>query len=384
MKSTTCILTIAASLVSLLALVSCVENVDEATEKKQAPRRAVKVTEVVRKTAVRERAYPSVLEPLQITPLAFDVGGRVGQVDLQIGQRVVVGEQLAQIEPRDFELSLAQAQAAVREAESSLENARKDLDRRKRLFERGVTSRATLDEAETTLSLSQARVDQAKRSMELAAESLEDTKLTAPFDGLINTIDVDSFESVQPGARILTLYQEGALQAEVLIGFDVLETISVGQSVVVSVGDRPDLQLEGTITEIAQRAPAVSAFPVIVTLDQPGPFLRSGIPVEVVIQVPFNSKKTVSLPLSALITHLDAELKPVPNLPSARGGKVFVYSPDTKVLAIRDVTIVGMNEAEMQILDGLTEGEKVVSAGVPFLQPGQAVAEWRSGDGGER
>ena len=132
MRITTRTLSIVASFTSLLALVTCTENVDEASEQREAPLRAVKVAEVVKETAIRERAYPSVLEPLEITPLAFDVGGRIGRVELQIGQKVVSGEQLAQIEPRDFELSLAQAQAAVREAESSFENAKKDLDRRKR------------------------------------------------------------------------------------------------------------------------------------------------------------------------------------------------------------------------------------------------------------
>ena len=196
--------------------------------------------------------------------------------------------------------------------------------------------------------------------MELAAESLEDTKLTAPFEGLINSIEVESFESVQPGTRLLTLYQEGALQAEVLIGF-VCSGNYFRRAVRHCIRSRPSRIFSFKVPSQKLRKERLPS--PLSQLSSPlmnrGRFLRSGVPVEVVIQVPFNSEKTVSLPLSALITHLDAELKPVQTLPNARGGQVFVFSSDTNILTVRDVTIVGMNEVEMQILDGLKEGERV-------------------------
>jgi multidrug efflux pump subunit AcrA (membrane-fusion protein) len=52
---------------------------------------------------------------------------------------------------------------------------------------------------------------------------------------------------------------------------------------------------------------------------------------------------------------------------------VFVYQPGDSTLALRDVVLSGLNERHMVVVDGLVPGERVVTAGVPFLREGQQV-----------
>ncbi|MES0881484.1 efflux RND transporter periplasmic adaptor subunit [Roseibium sp. SCP14] len=373
------------SILAAVLISGCNPSSDASTRSNEAPVRAVKTVTAEAASAYRLRAYPAVLEPRQITPLAFEVGGRVGLVDLQIGQMVSEGDRLMAIEPKDYELQLQQAAAALQEARSTLENAQRDVKRRRRLFERGVVSQASLDEAETDLTLAVARVEQAAKSKELIEESLGDTKLTAPFDGFINSIDIESFQSVQPGTTALTLYRDDGLQAEILVNLDVVQNLSVDQPVSVAVSGRPYIQLSGKITEIAHRAPSVSAFPVIVTIGEAEPFLRSGVSVEIEVEVPVtDAVSAIALPLSALVTHLEAELGVASTGKQHRTGKVFVFEPATETLSLRSVVISGMNDFEMVVVGGISPGDQIVTAGVPFLQPGQRVRQWTSADHGRQ
>ena len=362
-------------MVAALLISACTPTPDAATQEAE-PVRAVRTVLAELRTPQLVRTFPSVLEPRELTTLAFEVGGRLGDVDLQIGQTVERGEVLLEIESRDFELRLAQAQAALAEAESGLANARDEAERQRKLFERGVVSTATRDQAVTALEQAGARVEQSLRNVDLVAESRDDTRLRAPFDGVINAIEVNDFANVKAGDPVLSLYRAGGFQTRMLVSYDVVSQLSLGEAVSVRPSDRQGDVFEARITEIAGRAPAVSAFPVVATLDDPADYLRSGMAVEVAVALPeVDARAGVPLPVSALATHafhdLDApEGAPVP-------AKVFVVDPSTSTVRERAVMLGGVEDASVLVVSGLEEGERVVSAGVPFLHEGQEVILWR-------
>ncbi|MEM7567309.1 MAG: efflux RND transporter periplasmic adaptor subunit [Pseudomonadota bacterium] len=335
------------------------------------PVRAVRTMVVEAGVPVRTRAFPSALQPPEITPLAFDVGGRLGPLDLRVGQDVVRGEELATVEAADANLRLQQAEAALSEAEIAAANAREEADRQEQLFSRAVASEAARDRAVTAARQAEARVEQSRRALDILGETLADTTLRAPFDGVVNTIEVQAFGSVQPGQPIVTLYEDDGLQATVLVSYDVASTLTLGQGVLVRPTDGAPEPLPATVTEIARRAATVSAFPVIVTLDATRPDLRSGMAVEVLIDLPVTEvERGIALPLSALALDREVNLTRTP-----RRAEVFVFEGKHEGgrLSLRTVELGAVVGDEAFVTAGLKAGERLVTAGVPFLHEGQEV-----------
>ncbi len=355
-----------------IVLAGCLPEDEERTTDAAEPIRSVK-TLVVQETATRvSRAFPTVLQPPQITNLAFERGGRLGDVNLHVGQRVLEGDVLLSLDTASLDLQLRQAEAALGEADSALSGMQDEATRQAALFERGVVAKAAFDRTKRALEQAAARAEQARRQVDLIADSRSDAQLAAPFDGVINSIEVQSFDTLQPGRVAATIYAETALQARVLVSFDVVSQLALGQQVMIRPADRRDSLLDAVVTEIADRAPAVSAFPVIVTLQNDLPGLRSGMAAEVLIDLALpDAFQGMPVPVSALATHMTEALLPVGSS-AHRTGQVFVYRSDD-TLDLRDVTISGLDESRMIVVEGLQPGDRVVTAGVPFLRPGQQV-----------
>ena len=353
-----------------LALLSACGEAEVATAP-DAPR-TVRTIVAAPAEPTRTRSFPAVLEPPEITPLAFDVGGRLGGLDLRIGQRVRAGEVIATVEAADAELRLAQAEAQLREARVAAANARAESDRQETLFERNVASEAARDAAVTVAEQAEARVAQAERNVELVRETVADTALRSPVDAVVNSIEVQAFGTVRAGEPVATLYRDEGLQATVLVSYDVVSALALGMDVAVRPSDGAPDPLAATVTEIARRAPAVSSFPVVVTLAEARDDLRSGMAVEVMVELPVPSaERGVPLPLSALALQRPADMEAMP-----RRADVFVVRRDGDAATVRPRTVaIGAVIGDRAfVVDGVEPGERVVTAGVPFLHPGQVVA----------
>lgn len=353
---------------AILALTGCKEEGTNATTG-DGPR-SVRTVVAEPAAPVRTRAFPAVLEPPEITPLAFDVGGRLGALDLRIGETVAAGTVLATVEAGDAELRTSQARSSVVEAQAAATNAREEADRQEQLLARAVVSQAARDSAVTQAEQAEARLEQARRNLELVEESLDDTALVAPFDAVVNSIEVQAFGSVQAGQPVVTLYEEGGLQAQIAVSYAVVSGLTLGQEVVVVPTDGDARPLAARISEIAQRAPAVASFPVIVTLEETRDDLRSGMAVEVEVDLPVpEGLRGIPLPLSALALQLPAQIATLP-----REASVFVWrgTGDAGNVEPVTVTIAAVAEDEIFVSDGLSPGDRVVTAGVSFLVPGQA------------
>lgn len=369
------------AVIVLIALVTgCLP--DRATERAGAPLRSVKTEVTVVQPARQLRRFPSVLEPPQLVPLSFEVGGRVAEVDLRVGQRVEREELLATIEPLDLDLRLGQAEAALLEARAAAVNAQNEADRQAELARRGVVSTAARDQALTHAEQAVARMKQSQSNVDLLRKSRSDAELRAPFAAVINSVDVQDFASVQAGAPVVTLYEEGRLQASILVSLNVARDRHVGQKVRVVPSDWAGEPIPATITEIGRRAPAVSSFPLIVTLDAVDADLRSGMAVEVLIETQVSeTANLIALPRSALSTVRSGPFEGVPPYPA----EVFVYADagdGTGTLEARTVAVVAAAEDRIFASEGLAPGERIVTAGVPFLRDGQTVRLFEPADRG--
>lgn len=317
------------------------------------------------------RRYPSVLQPASTTGLSFEISGRLKQVTLNVGQRVSEGEVLAEIDPTSLEFQVENARAAVRQAEVALRNAEEDYRRKTQLLSEGVVTQAQVDQSETALESSRAQDIQARKQLETAEEDLSKTVLRAPFHGIISRVDVDSFTNVTAGSAVATLYSDTDFESSFTVSFDVVTRIAVGKPAVVRLADDPSIALAAHVSELGSRADTVSAFPVVVRLDETNALLKAGMAVEIALEfeVPRGIGYTVPLTVLPMQGRLD-----VPEDPNAPGAvDIFVYDASSGTVRTRPVMVGGLRDNQLIVIDGLEPGERVACAGVAFLRDGMRV-----------
>ena len=128
----------------------------------------------------------------------------------------------------------------------------------------------------------------------------------------------------------------------------------------------PDLSLEGEIRELGSKAEQVSAFPIVVRLENRVAGLNAGMSVEVAIQEPLNGASSgFLLPLSAIAPEAGKELQ--------GAATVFLYNDASSTVNKRKVTIGGVRDNRLIVTEGLNVGDIVASAGVSYLPEGQKV-----------
>jgi RND family efflux transporter MFP subunit len=350
-------------LVVLFGLQGCGEKKEEAKDQLVRGLRAYKVSA---RAESRVRRFPSILQPADVSVLSFEITGQLKAINLQAGQKVQLGDLLAEIDPRSLQTQVEQANAGVQQAQAQVDNADADFQRKQELLKRGVTTQAAFDQSKANLLTAQAQLDQARRQLELANHNLDRSKLLAPFTGTIAHVEVKSFAQIAPAQPILTLYSDDRFEMSFLVPAATFQSLRLGQQVEVKVADLPDLSLKGDIAELGSKAEQVSAFPVVVRLENSVPGLNAGMSVEVAIEEPLiGGGDGFLLPLSVLVPEGGKDLQ--------RVATVFLYDKDSSTVKKHQITVGGVRDNYLVVTGGVGVGDLVASAGVSYLVDGQKV-----------
>lgn len=355
----------------LVALVLFLAACREEAEEKEPLVRGLKTHLVTASEAVSLRSFPAVLEASEVTTLSFEVGGRLERITLDVGQRVGAGETIATLDTVSLLLSVDIAQSNVVEAEASAKNAAENAERQAELFSRGSVTKVVADDAQTQSDIANASLVQARTSLETARENLNKATLTVPFDAIINSVEVESFGTISAGTPIVQIYPIDSFEVSFSVNFDSVNRLVVGKPARVRLADRPDIVLDAVVSEIGARADAVSSFPIVLTLRETHPLLKAGMAVEASMEFELPVAEGFAIPLTAILN--DGKKEELVNARTTSQAGVFVFDPDTSTISRRSVTISGIRENELIVIDGLSEGERIASAGVSFLREGQQV-----------
>jgi RND family efflux transporter MFP subunit len=318
----------------------------------------------------RNKPGAAVLEPAELTTLSFEVAGTLGQVSLNVGQELAAGDEIARIDPTSLELQVATAAAAVDQASSAAQNAADNYARQQELLERGSTTRVAVDGARTEAETSAAALEQAKKSLEQAEQTLAKSVLTAPYPGIVNTVDVRSFATVGAGTPVVSMYSTDRFEVSFSVNFDTVNALVVGKEASVRLADRPDIILDAVVSEIASRADAVSSFPVVLELRESHPLLKAGMAAEASIEFDLPVAEGYPVPITSIVKD-NVGARATADSPAEM--TVYVYDPADSTVKSRQVKVGGIRENQIIVIDGLSVGDRIASAGVSFLQDGQEV-----------
>lgn len=303
--------------------------------------------------------------------IAPKVAGRVAAVNVKLGDRVEKGQVLFQIEAKEAYNQLTQSQAALGIdqvnydlAVQALKDAQANYDRYNALFESNVVSKNDLEQATTKLVNAQLSLEQSRQQMNkdqatlsTSQDNFYDYSVTAPIAGLIGAISVENGEMVSSQTDAAIIVSIDTVKVAASVPESVVNTIKPGTKVPVTIASL-NKSLEGTVTAVAPKADSTTmGYPVEVSIANSDGEIKPGMTVKIDL---FTGalQKIIAVPVDAVIE---------------QDGQHLVYIvEDGKAKEVFVETGVA-NDSQIEITQGLEEGQSVVVQGNRLLSDEQQV-----------
>ncbi|QGP91663.1 Macrolide export protein MacA [Neomoorella glycerini] len=341
------------------------------------------------------------LVPVRVASVVSKLAGQVLAVKADVGDRVQAGQVLVEIDTKELQAQLRQAEAAVRGVQDQAEQARigmetaqvaianagvaldaaqKYYDRIKALADAGAASQSQLDDARTKLDQAKNGLDAAKKQYEVAKKQYEiasgsglaqaqaavntikvnmsNAVITSPITGVVTNRNINPGEMAAPTSPLplLTIADTSTLKLQGTVGQEAVPLLAGGQKVTVTMDALPGREFTGTVTQVGPVAAATGQrFPVEISLANPGE-LKAGMTARAVFKLA--APEGVVVPLAAVRTD---------------GGQDYVFVVKNGKVERRPVVLGLKNEEQVMVLKGLEAGEQVAVTNVGVLQDGMAV-----------
>lgn len=322
------------------------------------------------------------------TPSA-KITAQVKAVYVEEGMRVSEGDVLATLDdttPRR-QLALAESQLvaarkAVNEFDVRLEEARRTLARNASLFEQKLVSESVLDASkadvnalEARLSLTRSEVEVALRSLDLAAQAVDDTIIRAPFSGVVVSKDAQPGEMISPISAgggftrtgICTLVDMDSLEIEVDVNEAYINRVADGQRVEATLDAYPDWRIPAHVISIVPTADRQKAtVRVRIGFDGKDPRILPDMGIQVqFMDAPRDASPAAAGGSAHAIVSVQALVR--------EDGKDYVFVVRDDRLERRAVRVGSIRGGSAQVQAGLAAGETVVLSPGPDLQDGTRV-----------
>jgi RND family efflux transporter MFP subunit len=327
--------------------------------------RSLKTFTVTELATGQQRRFPGIVHATDSSSLSFEVGGKVQQVTVDIGDHVKKGQLLASLDKEPYKLDVQAAEADLASARSDYKNKKQQFERVDELEKKGWASKSMWDTALAARDTARNQINFANSKLNLAKRNLRLTEMTAPFDGSIAARMVEPHVKVLPGQKLFEINADGTMEVE----FDISETIisQIHQGMPVSV-TFPTLRGETSaarISFIGSAAGVANSFPVKADLLDPPAHIKPGMSADIIITLrDDNLAAGYLVPLAAIAPGNDSAF-----------GYVFIYNPDTSTVHKTPIEIPGRagQNNMVQISKGVIAGDQIAVAGVSFLVDGQQV-----------
>jgi len=307
----------------------------------------VRIAEAKKGTPEMDYVANGNFAPFQELSFAAENSGRVVKVLVDEGSPVRIGQTLAVIEGDKLNIDVQNANAAY-------QTALADYQRYENAFKTGGVTRQQVDQAKLNLNNAKSRLSQARITY-------GDANIKSTINGIVNKRNIEPGSVVSPGTILFELVNVSKLKLEVTVNEQQVSTLKTGSPVKVKASVFPDKEYSGKVTFIAPKADESLNFPIEIEIaGNPNNELKAGMYGSAI----FESKGTQQAPVITIPRN--AFVGGVGN------NQVFVVKDSvarlTKIVSGR---ILG---DEVEVLQGLNEGEVVVTSGQINLQDGTKVS----------
>ncbi len=335
----------------------------EDTAKKEIIR-PVRYQQVLTAGSAQTRTFAGISKAGTETSLSFRVSGIISKTHVAVGQKVRKGSLIAEIDDSDARLDFDKTQAAERNAKTQLETARSNLNRVKSLFENNNVSLSEYESARNEYASARTNYETSVNNTNLKRREMGYFQLYSPVNGIVTAKPGKENENIQAGQVVAELSSEGDIRVTVGIPESYISRIQENMPISVRFSSFPDKQYEGSVSEISYAISESSTYPVKVKLKNPTQELRPGMPADVRFDFEAaDQRERMIVPSSAVGEDLG-------------GNFVFTLSEsgnDLATVSKRPVIVGNITREGFEVLEGLQDGELVVTAGVESITDGITV-----------
>ncbi len=423
-------------LISAMTLSSCGSASTPETTADEPVLTAVKVIDANDSGITKSVSYSGKIQASESVSVISKLTGTVTNTYKEVGDTVSVGETLYRVDDTDVNLAISQAEAqanaanlAVKSAEnaknnitgsqydqsllslqSSIDNLQTSLDsaneslafaqsnyeNAKVLYNAGAMSKVDFDSAELQYNTTKSQVtqlesqlNQAKQSYEItknntvaesqntasigieqaqasaktanlavesARKNLEYVAPTAPISGVVSAKNAVVGQMISTGTVAYTVSNIDTVVASVSVSENIINDLQIGDTVNVKINSLGQ-ELQGTITEINPVADQTSTYPIKIEIQNPDHEIKPGMFCEVEI-VTDNTTNTITVPREAVLNNM---------------GQQYVYIVENGVANSHEVETGVDNGESIEIVSGVTPGDKVIVEGQTYVTNGENV-----------
>ncbi len=367
---------------SALALLSCAAKTPGGITVRSATATSGRLQQTVE--------FSGVLAPNRTAVVSSRLSGLAGAVAADAGDKVKAGAVLLRIDTRELTAQHAVAQAAVQlvqdqtaEAKLGIDTAKANLDLAQKTFDRastllaaGAIAQVQFDDAQTKLQvaldtyqsaieqyklLSGSGLAQARAQEDLVRVQLSYGVVTSPIDGTVASRNIDPGEIVSPSSPLMTIVDASVLKLQGNVAQAIAALLKPGVAVKIHVDGVRAGDYQGTITQVGPVAASSGQFfPVIVSVKNDGR-LMAGMTALASFDV--KGPQSILVPRTALMS---------------ANGQAYAFILSQGRVSRRSVTLGLENATTVEVLGGLSEGDRVADSSVDTLQDGMEVRQ----DGG--
>jgi len=383
----------------LLAAAIVLANVLRKTDK----RLGVQFAEVKKGIIIQTVSASGKMRPVVEVKISAKVSGNIVTLNVEEGDSVHKGDLLLRLDREKYLAMREQAQSALKSSQASLWKTQADFTRIKQLYSQKLASEADLQSAEASLKLAESQVEQQTASLKEIEDDLSKTEIYSPMNGVVSQLNKEQGEMVLGASFqedvIMVIADLRNMEAEVEVDENDVVSVSVGDPVKIEIDAFPDTVFKGTVTRIASTGTTqgfgtqdeITNFIVEIGVQEKIPRLRPGMSATVDIEVEKHND-AVYIPIQCVAMRnphpekeavkpekgrkkkkskkeelADTSSVPDSTKPKTEAGKkeelvevVFMVGEgDTAKMILVKTGIA--SDTDIEILQGLSEGQKVVS-----------------------
>ena len=327
-----------------LSLLSC-------SEKKQAETAADEPVIDVKTQKVTTSSTSSIqasgkVQAVSSSMITTRQSGYVKRINVEVGDQVKAGEVLIRLDNAQLASKQAQVRSKIKTAQTAFNNAKKDLERYKKLRKNNSVSKKEFEQVQLQFDNAKSNLEAAKEQLKSINAELDYVNIKAPFDGTITNKFIKTGNLAMPGKPLLNMSGAGQLEVISKVGEEQINQLEKGQTANVHIASL-DIYLEAKLTELSSSSSASGGQYVIKLSIPDDEAVKPGMYAEVNINATSKDENAhIRIPRSALV-HTNELI-----------GVYTVSKRNTAIL--RWLEIGSRNADNVEVLSGLDQGEDII------------------------
>lgn len=340
---------------------------DEAKQEKYVP---VAVETVQEKTISKEIIFSGKVHANKEVMVAPKVPGKVASIKNDVGAKVKKDEVLFILDKDDIQKQVDKARTAVDAAKAnyiktkeSMENAKANFERTKELFNQGAVSKSQYEQAELAASNSsldavKAQYDQAQVGLNQALDSLKDTSVKSPIEGIVSMVNIEEGEMASNAQPAMTIIDMDKVYVEINVTENIINDLYLEQEVVVEIPAAYDEDITGKIDRLSPAAdPKTGLYSVRIYIENKEHKIKPGMFSK--IKLDTDVRENVIAVKSESVVQDDE--------------KMVVYVVEDNKAVQKEVKIGLDTGTYIEILDGVKKDDKIIVKGQNYVENGSIV-----------